>query len=73
VSHAATVRRRTCLSIVFHDLCRVRCSDLIDLDQFAHRYAAPGTMRHMTLWQKSGGRWRIHREFVLPVGAPQQP
>jgi len=28
------------------------------------------TMRYMTLWQKSGGQWRIHREFVLPAGAP---
>jgi uncharacterized protein (TIGR02246 family) len=31
------------------------------------------TVRYMTLWQKSGGQWRIHREFVVPVGAPQQP
>jgi ketosteroid isomerase-like protein len=31
------------------------------------------TLRYMTLWQKSGGQWRIHREFVVPVGAPQQP
>ncbi len=31
------------------------------------------TLRYMTLWQKSGGRWRIHRDFVVPVGAAQQP
>ena len=31
------------------------------------------TLRYMTLWQKSGGQWRIHREFAIPVGAPQQP
>jgi uncharacterized protein (TIGR02246 family) len=31
------------------------------------------TIRYMTLWQKSGGQWRIHREFAIPVGAPQQP
>jgi uncharacterized protein (TIGR02246 family) len=31
------------------------------------------TVRYMTLWQKSGGQWRIHREFVVPVGAAQQP
>jgi len=31
------------------------------------------TLRYMTLWQKSGGQWRIHRDFVVPVGAPQQP
>ena len=31
------------------------------------------TLRYMTLWQKSGGQWRIHREFVVPVAAPQQP
>jgi uncharacterized protein (TIGR02246 family) len=31
------------------------------------------TLRYMTLWQKSGGQWRIHREFAVPVGAPQQP
>ena len=30
-------------------------------------------IRYMTLWQKSGGQWRIHREFAIPVGAPQQP
>jgi uncharacterized protein (TIGR02246 family) len=29
------------------------------------------TVRYMTLWQKSGGQWRIHREFVVPVGAAQ--
>ena len=26
------------------------------------------TMRYMTLWQKSGGQWRIHREIAVPVG-----
>jgi uncharacterized protein (TIGR02246 family) len=31
------------------------------------------TVRYMTLWQKSGGKWRIHRDFVVPVGAAQQP
>jgi uncharacterized protein (TIGR02246 family) len=31
------------------------------------------TLRYMTLWQRSGGQWRIHREFVVPVGAVQQP
>jgi uncharacterized protein (TIGR02246 family) len=31
------------------------------------------TLRYMTLWQKSGGQWRIHREFVVPVSSPQQP
>jgi uncharacterized protein (TIGR02246 family) len=30
-------------------------------------------IRYMTLWQKSGGQWRIHREFALPVGSAQQP
>ena len=25
-------------------------------------------LRYMTLWQKSGGQWRIHREFVVPIG-----
>ena len=31
------------------------------------------TLRYMTLWQKSGGQWRIHREFAIPVGSAQQP
>jgi uncharacterized protein (TIGR02246 family) len=30
-------------------------------------------IRYMTLWQKSGGQWRIHREFAVPVGSAQQP
>jgi uncharacterized protein (TIGR02246 family) len=30
-------------------------------------------IRYMTLWQKSGGQWRIHREFAIPVGSAQQP
>jgi uncharacterized protein (TIGR02246 family) len=25
------------------------------------------TLRYMTLWQKSGGQWRIHRELVVPI------
>jgi uncharacterized protein (TIGR02246 family) len=25
------------------------------------------TIRYMTLWQKSGGQWRIHREFAIPI------
>jgi uncharacterized protein (TIGR02246 family) len=31
------------------------------------------TIRYMTLWQKSGGQWRIHREFAVPIGVAQQP
>jgi uncharacterized protein (TIGR02246 family) len=31
------------------------------------------TVRYMTLWRKSGGQWRIHRDFVVPVGSAQQP
>ena len=31
------------------------------------------TLRYMTLWQKSGGQWRIHREFAIPAGPAQQP
>src|ERR1017187_4000028 len=31
------------------------------------------TLRYMTLWQKSAGQWRIHREFAVPVGSAQQP
>ena len=29
------------------------------------------TVRYMTLWQKSGGQWRIHREVAVPVSLPQ--
>ena len=29
-------------------------------------------IRYMTLWQKSGGHWRIHREFAIPVGSVPQ-
>jgi ketosteroid isomerase-like protein len=25
------------------------------------------TLRYMTLWQKAEGRWRIHREFAIPI------
>jgi uncharacterized protein (TIGR02246 family) len=28
------------------------------------------TLRYMTLWRKADGRWRIHRDFVIPAGAP---
>jgi uncharacterized protein (TIGR02246 family) len=31
------------------------------------------TLRYMTLWQKSGGQWRIHRDFVVPISSAQQP
>src|ERR1035441_10879096 len=31
------------------------------------------SIRYMTLWQKSGGQWRIHREFAVPASAAQQP
>ena len=30
------------------------------------------TLRYMTLWLKSGGQWRIHREFAVPVSPAQQ-
>jgi uncharacterized protein (TIGR02246 family) len=28
------------------------------------------TLRYMTLWRKADGRWRIHRDFVIPAGGP---
>jgi uncharacterized protein (TIGR02246 family) len=31
------------------------------------------TLRYMTLWQKSGGQWRIHRDFVVPISSAQHP
>jgi ketosteroid isomerase-like protein len=31
------------------------------------------TLRYMTLWQKSGGQWRIHRDFVVPISSARQP
>jgi ketosteroid isomerase-like protein len=31
------------------------------------------TVRYMTLWQKSGGQWRIHRDFVVPISSARQP
>ena len=31
------------------------------------------TMRYMTLWRKSGGQWRIHRDFNVPIGVVDQP
>jgi hypothetical protein len=25
------------------------------------------TVRYMTLWQNSAGRWRIHRQIAIPI------
>ncbi len=30
------------------------------------------SLRYMTLWQKAGGRWRIHREFAIPIVVSEQ-
>jgi uncharacterized protein (TIGR02246 family) len=40
---------------------------------YDHSGKAVVAIRYMTLWQKSEGQWRIHRELCIPIGAPQQP